>query len=202
LGNDILEGGDGDEWLADGDDPPGTEFPLIRSGGNDNFKGGSGDDSLFGLAGDDQLFGEEDNDSLFGGEGNDTLNGGNGNDVLRGVEPFFSKGNKDVLTGGAGADKFQLGDDILVYYDDGIFNTEGSEDFARITDFNPSEGDIIQLHGFADDYSLLTTPTSTAIYLGSFGIDQPLPELIAIVEGTSNISLSSNYFEFLNANVG
>ncbi|NER99463.1 MAG: calcium-binding protein, partial [Symploca sp. SIO1B1] len=197
LGDDILEGGDGDDWLADGDDPPGAEFISIRSGGNDVFEGGDGNDSLFGLAGDDQLFGEGGNDSLFGGEGNDTLDGGDGDDVLRGVEPFFSKGNEDVLTGGAGADKFQLGDDIFVYYDDGDANTLGTEDFARITDFNPTEGDIIQLHGYADDYSLFITPTSTAIYLGTFNIDSPLPELIAIVEGTSNLNLSNNYFEFL-----
>jgi Ca2+-binding RTX toxin-like protein len=202
LGNDSLIGGEGDDRLVDGDDFPGEEFPKIRSGGNDVFKGGSGNDSLYGLADDDQLFGEEDNDSLFGGEGNDTLYGGDGDDVLRGVEPFFSKGNKDVLTGGSGADTFQLGDDIHVYYDDRDPNTPGTEDFARITDFNFIEGDIIQLHGSADDYSLEITPTSTEIYQGNQDPYQSR-ELIAIIEGinldsNANNILDEDYIHYVN----
>lgn len=194
LGDDFIAGGDGDDRLADGDDFPAREFPSYYSSGNDVFQGGNGNDTLFGLANDDRLFGEAGDDFLFGGENNDTLDGGDGNDVLRGVERLFSKGDQDVLTGGAGADKFQLGDESVVDYDDGDDYQPGTEDFARITDFNSSEGDIIQLHGSAYDYSLVTTPNSIEIHwLGS--------ELIAIVEGTSELNLSSNYFEFLG-NVG
>ncbi|BAO84482.1 hypothetical protein SMCB_2254 [Serpentinimonas maccroryi] len=81
-----------------------------------------GNDTLSGGAGDDILFGQQGNDTLTGGEGNDTLFGGSGN---------------DTLTGGLGADVFawRLGDQ----------GTTASPARDVITDFNPGQGDALDL---------------------------------------------------------
>lgn len=74
---------------------------------------------IVGSASNDKLIGGDGDDIIDGGKGNDKLNGGNGKDLLVGG------GGNDILTGGKGADKFQCG---------------GGND--RITDFDPSQGDI------------------------------------------------------------
>jgi Ca2+-binding RTX toxin-like protein len=82
-----------------------------------------------GLAdGNDTLLGGNGDDILFGQGGNDILNGGNGNDILIG-----GKGN-DTLTGGAGADTF--------VWKAGDTNSGG---FDVIKDFHASEGDKLDL---------------------------------------------------------
>ena len=45
-------------------------------------------------------------------------------------------GEQDTLIGGAGADRFSLGDRQRIYYDDGNANSSGEIDFAVIRDFN------------------------------------------------------------------
>ena len=97
---------------------------LYGGEGNDTLRGQQGRDWLFGQEGDDTLEGGEGNDVLMGGEGNDTLEGGAGDDLMVG-----GAGN-DTMTGGADADTF-------VFHDD-----HGND---RITDFNASEGDKIDL---------------------------------------------------------
>ena len=98
---------------------------LNGGAGADRLEGGNGIDTLNGDAGNDILIGDASNDILFGGVDNDILNGGSGSDSLRG-----GLGN-DILTGGSSADTFvwktgDLGKDV-------------------VTDFNPSEGDRIDL---------------------------------------------------------
>ncbi|MFZ2318493.1 MAG: VCBS domain-containing protein, partial [Pseudomonas sp.] len=98
---------------------------LNGGAGADRLEGGNGIDTLNGDAGNDILIGDASNDILFGGDDNDILNGGSGSDSLRG-----GLGN-DILTGGSNADTFvwktgDLGKDV-------------------VTDFNPSEGDRIDL---------------------------------------------------------
>ncbi|MCW2486220.1 type I secretion C-terminal target domain-containing protein, partial [Candidatus Symbiopectobacterium sp. NZEC127] len=90
-----------------------------------------GDDKLYGGAGNDILFGQGGNDLLNGGEGNDILYGGSGNDILIG-----GKGN-DTLIGGSGADTFMW--------------QKGDTGFDVIKDFNPGEGDKINLHDLLGD---------------------------------------------------
>ncbi|NES21581.1 MAG: calcium-binding protein [Symploca sp. SIO3E6] len=80
---------------------------------------------LYGAGLDDQLTGDGANNDLYGGAGNDTLVGGAGNDLLVG-----DAGN-DLLVGGAGADTFHFR-----FPNDGI---------DTITDFDASQGDIIQI---------------------------------------------------------
>ena len=74
----------------------------------------------------DNLIGSNLNDFLNGGAGDDTLDGGAGNDILLG-----GQGN-DLLIGNEGAD---------------VFAFDSDSGFSRIADFNPEEGDIIDLFG-------------------------------------------------------
>lgn len=73
-------------------------------------------EDIYGGVNDDLLLGGGGDDRLFGGAGNDTLDGGEGS---------------NTLTGGAGADRFT-----------GV-GVNGGVDL--ITDFNPDEGDVIDL---------------------------------------------------------
>jgi len=76
---------------------------------------------------DDQLTGDGANNDLFGRAGNDTLTGGAGNDRL------YGEAGDDLLIGGAGADTFHF-----------RFPNQGID---TITDFDSSQGDIIQIAG-------------------------------------------------------
>lgn len=109
-GNDLVQGGDADDFLA-GDDGqmlgnPDGDDRVIGMGGSDTILGGKGNDILYGgynngpsaQIGDgaDYINGEEGDDLLRGGDGDDILLGGSGNDNLRG-----DAGN-DILDGGDG----------------------------------------------------------------------------------------------------
>lgn len=168
---------------------------TIRGGvGNDKITGGDANDSLFGDGGKDLLNGGRGNDSVFGGTGGDRVFGDEGNDVLTGGDATVGKGfgEIDTLTGGAGGDRFVLGATQGAFYSDGNTSTSGISDYALITDFNALE-DTIQLSSSKSKYSLGAAPaglpTGTAIFL-----KESRPELIAIVQGSTNLNLSANYF--------
>ncbi|MEG4012330.1 MULTISPECIES: VWD domain-containing protein [unclassified Microcoleus] len=183
----------------------GTQEDDTISGrqGNDKIFGNSGQDVLSGNLNDDYLDGEKGQDIVIGGDGNDTLLGGLGNDAIKGdsgndiltgvdinaINPGIEE--IDTLTGGGGSDIFVLGDVTNTYYDN------GDSDYALITDFNASE-DSIQLQGKADDYVLVpfsqANQTGTAIYRKG-----AQNELIGILQGGSNLSLSGSYFRFVGA---
>ncbi|MEQ8542161.1 MAG: CARDB domain-containing protein, partial [Coleofasciculus sp. D1-CHI-01] len=188
-GDDILSG------LRDDDD-------LVGGGGDDTLFGDRGDDNLFGEAGNDMLFGDRGDDYLFGGTGNDMLFGDRGDDLLIGVELNLANpglGEVDSLIGGFGADVFQLGDVFSAYYDDADGTTDGSTDYALITDFDINQ-DIIELHGSAADYQLATVSPSLPSGIGVF-LQSSTPsgqdELIGIVQGESSLSLNDSYFSFV-----
>ncbi len=132
---------------------------------------------------------------LKGAAGSDKLNGQAGNDNLLGSSGGV--GERDTLTGGAGRDTFFLGSPTQVFYDDRNATTAGTGDYALITDFNASD-DIIRLNGNRANYRLAASPTGlptgTAIYRNKPST-QP-DELIAIIQGSSGLSLNSNYFKF------
>lgn len=99
--------------------------------GDDTIDGGDGDDFIFAGGGNDTASGGPGNDVIGGADGSDTLNGGDGNDYIRG------SGGKDTKSGGPNADTFAyatLGD-----------SRPGSATRDLILDFNPAEGDRIDL---------------------------------------------------------
>ncbi|MBE9107894.1 hypothetical protein IQ273_00445 [Nodosilinea sp. LEGE 07298] len=144
-----------------------SQADVIFGDGQDNILAGAG--------GDDFIFGDSGNDLLFGGSGSDTLIGGLGNDLLSGYG--FTSDEVDILVGGEGSDLFVLGDALGSYYLE--------SGYAIIDDFNPFEGDLIQVFGSASNYSLSFQPFTstntldTLIFAGS--------DLIGVVAGTTNV---------------
>ncbi len=140
------------------------------------------------------LEGTIDNDTILGLAGNDTLNGSEGNDILQGSS-LTTAGEIDILTGGTGSDTFVLGTPARVFFDDGNDTSDGTGDYALITDFNPNV-DVIQLGWSKDNYILGAVPEGlpdgTAIFLDKPG-DEP-DELIAIVQGVTGLDLNQSYF--------
>jgi hypothetical protein len=136
------------------------------------------------------LEGTTENDTILGLAGNDTLNGSEGNDILQGSS-LTAAGEIDILTGGTGSDTFVLGTPARVFYDDGNNTTDGTGDYALITDFNPNV-DVIQLGWSKTNYILGAVPEGTAIFLDKPG-DEP-DELIAIVQGVTGLDLNQSYF--------
>jgi len=165
---------------------------LNGLGGNDILNGGPGYDTLNGSTGNDSLLGVTGNDILNGGTGLDTLDGGplldtlngqGGNDILRG-----SQGN-DVLSGSTGGDRFVLRQGLT----DNIFNTaSGDSDFIRITDFNVSQQDVIELPNLGVDGDVNesgdageTIPNGQVIPLGT----TPLDSISGTIDNNSDVDL-------------
>jgi Ca2+-binding RTX toxin-like protein len=145
MGDDVLNGGDGNDSLLGGLGNDGLD-------GNDTLLGGNGDDFIIDFKGDDMLVGGDGADTIDGGNGNDTLDGGDGNDSLVGADGADSLSggagddliaggeivvgvgtDADTLTGGAGNDNF-----ITLQGNSGVFTAgkvaPGTADI--ITDFN------------------------------------------------------------------
>jgi Ca2+-binding RTX toxin-like protein len=163
-GKDVLEGNDGDDIISAGN---GNDL-LFGVYGKDILMGGSGNDEAYGGDDDDTIHGQEDNDVLYGDGGNDLLYGGTGSDILMGGDNndwLFGQSENDKLYGGngndrldgygkgsnnfaqidqlygdAGADVFVLADSTGVYY-----TNDGKNGYAEIMDFNPDQGDKIEL---------------------------------------------------------
>jgi hypothetical protein len=102
--------------------------------------------------------------------GSDTIIGTVGDDTITGIPDTGDLGlgasnQVDVLTGGTGADLFILGDSRGAFYTEGNSNTYGSGsygDYAIITDFNPADGDRIQLYDDATYWIVYTSDISDA----------------------------------------
>jgi Ca2+-binding RTX toxin-like protein len=181
LNNDNLAGG-------------GANDNIRGSAGNDKISGGDGTDVLLGESGNDILNGGRGNDSVFGGTGNDRLFGDEGDDVLTGADSTLGRGVGEIdrLTGGVGRDRFVLGTTQGAFYSDNNISTSGISDYALITDLNALE-DTIQLSGPKSRYSLGASPTGLPTGSAIF-LNESRPELIAIVQGSTNLNLSANYF--------
>jgi len=147
------------------------------------------------------ITGNSGNNTLTGGAGNDNINGDAGNDIIYGSSGG-SVGEIDTLSGGAGVDKFILATDTQVFYDDGNTGTDGTSNYALITDFNSAE-DFIQLQNPKTDYILTSSPTNlptgTAIYRNKPNTEPD--ELIGIIQGSSNLSIDGSYFNFVNPSI-
>jgi Ca2+-binding RTX toxin-like protein len=126
----LVFGGDGSDGVIGGD---GAD--VIWSGkGADTVFGGGGNDTIHGQKGANLLFGGDGDDLLNSGDNASTLDGGTGDDVL---VARLKAGGAHVLTGGSGADRFNL----ILPSDRNVIVT--------ITDFAPGE-DSFTVFGVAD----------------------------------------------------
>lgn len=180
----------------------GANETLRGLAGDDTIKGANGNDKLDGGRGKDKLLGGAGNDKLFGFESNDTLKGGDGNDILVGVNPnasntLIGRGEKDLLIGNSGADRFVLGRNGKVFYDDGKAANSGTRDYGLIRGLSVTQGDRIQLEGRASDYVLGQSgtglPRGTKIYAKTDGVN----ELIGIIQNVTITSTNSNVFRYV-----
>ncbi len=112
---------------------------------NDELYGGYGADLLDGGLHDDVLWGNTGDDTLLGGDGNDSLDGGAG---------------RDIFTGGAGADVFYFRNAS----DMGTTNAAAD----RITDFDWTQGDKINLWGIDANTTMAGSQAFTLIGTAAF----------------------------------
>lgn len=228
-GNDILAGYDGDDIIEGGD----AIDNIFGGKGIDTLFGGNGDDIIRGGDDKDFLYGDSGNDILRGGKGSNVLEGGDGNDIIFGlgerksliaqlqdrlseltagdISPSFN--DPEVLTGGAGEDVFLLAPSSR---DAGKAFDRGQK-YAQITDFNPSEGDVIRLPETKFDYDTVNygIDGTAILYLEDstvnldFGLDPisvsgsglafDVPNgsaLVAILENVIITQLDSDAFQF------
>jgi Ca2+-binding RTX toxin-like protein len=173
-------------------------YKVTGTSKNDFIFLGDGTDEVNGGAGVDFLTGNRGNDILAGGDDSDLLKGTN-NDNYGSSEFPDRPQDLDTLSGGTGGDVFVLGDTTDYYY-----GNAGGSDYAIITDFNPAEGDKIQLRNCAIEglsfdrgYTIqeFTVFGFSAIYA------ERGQELIAILQGSGAFGLDFNaaYFEYLGA---
>ncbi len=169
---------------------------LNISSGTNTVYGGSGQDFIYAGYGDDFLSAGGGNDSVLGGDGFDILYGDGGNDSLIGIDPTYPNTSFQIdnLTGGTGADTFVLGDERQPFYYDGGGALSGG--YALIEDFNPGEGDKIQLNGKASNYRLQVSGGKTNIIRDEPGTQ--MDELIGVINNTNPLSLNSTAFVYVD----
>ncbi|REJ50440.1 MAG: calcium-binding protein [Microcystis flos-aquae DF17] len=174
----------------------GTDYNDVIFGGTavEQLYGRGGNDTISGNAGSDYIYGENGNDVLNGGADNDQLYGGNGNDTLQGTDG--GTGEYDYLVGGSGNDRFILADTTKTFYDDGLTATEGTSDYAQITDFSTTD-DTIQLRGSSSDYLLTVSSSTTKLYINKPGSEAD--ELIAYISNQTALSLTASYFSYVSS---
>ncbi|MBD2690670.1 beta strand repeat-containing protein [Anabaena catenula] len=201
-GKDTIDGGAGTDTLivdySANDNTNTLGYPKGISSSNNNagsgnilaYKGTVGDYDQVSYSNIEQL-------NITGTKYDDDIRGGSGNDILKGVNPNSSTpglGEIDVLTGGTGSDRFILGNATKVYYDDGNTSTNGSNDYANITDFNT--GDIIQLQGTSSNYLLAVVGADTQILINKPNTEPD--ELIGIVRNKTGLSLTGTSFNYVS----
>jgi Ca2+-binding RTX toxin-like protein len=168
-----------------------SESDLVNFSNIEHFQ-------ITGTQANDNITTGDNNDTLNGGLGNDTLNGGLGNDIIDGTNGTVltpGLGEKDILTGGIGSDRFILGNATKAYYDNGNVLNNGSNDYADIADFNMGEGDIIQLQGASSNYLLAVVGLDTQILINKPNTEPD--ELIAIVRNQTGLTLTSSSFIYV-----
>jgi Ca2+-binding RTX toxin-like protein len=108
---------------------------LYGQDGDDVLKGFGGADGIFGHAGDDTLYGMDGDDGLSGNSGNDLINGGLGRDNM------WGHGDADTFVWGATAEAPFVYDTAWKDLNFGV----DPNSIDVINDFNPAEGDLIDL---------------------------------------------------------
>ncbi|MEM7579313.1 MAG: hypothetical protein AAF316_05555 [Cyanobacteria bacterium P01_A01_bin.80] len=114
-----------------------------------------------------------------------------------GVQNISTPNEPDVFLGTNQADTFLLGNEDTSFYNDGQDNTLGEDSYGLIRNFNSQQGDVIQLAGQPNDYSLGASPQGLTEGQGIFLKTPGQDELVGIVQGANNLNLNSNSFEFV-----
>lgn len=109
---------------------------LTMSAGGLTGSGNRLNNVITGSTGDDILNGELGNDTIYGGKGNDTLDGGDGTDFLRaGSNISLNNTEVDEITGGAGANTFDLTDgEGSGFYRNTISDDFGASSYVVLND--------------------------------------------------------------------
>lgn len=135
---------------------------------------------------------------LFGTTGSDAMVGTAGADRISGLPQSGSgagKESSDMLIGLGGADVFVLGEQNIVFYNDGNNNTAGAKDFAAIGDFSAAEGDKIEVKAGTYFFSALTVGKlpGAGLYLdtNNSGAWDAKDELIGFLVGVNPGSVSA-----------
>jgi Ca2+-binding RTX toxin-like protein len=181
-GGDILNGGFGFDTAGYSGSPTGVVVSLLwhtASGGDADGDQLNSIENLTGSTHDDGLFGDNGANTLTGGNGDDTLLGFGGNDTLYG-DGRNASGN-DSLNGGAGEDQLWggLGVDTLAGGPDAdtfgwaSVQETGAYDAATIDtilDFNPAQGDKIDLHYIDANKSIAGDQAFTFVGTADFSV--------------------------------
>lgn len=187
-------GSDGNDIITGTDTVIDTKFLALT--GAERWQG-SGGDFLFGGDGDDYLFGRTGNDTLFGGDGDDIIVGSTRPTENReSITSDYDPDEIDLLTGGAGGDRFVLGDAFGSFYT--LDAPQGDANHAVITDFSLKNGDVIQLFGSARLYQFKEVAGSTEIYM----VGRAGPELIGIVQGATGLDPFGKAFDYVTTDTG
>ena len=123
-----------------------------------------------------------DGDVLAGSTYSDSMIGSDANDLLIGSIAEANSAQVDVLTGSGGRDVFVLGNE-----DQSFYASQGMNDYAHITDFDPTQ-DQLQLNG---DSSYFTAQvehpdvTGTGVFRSADGSNTG-DELIAVLSNNNS----------------
>lgn len=157
----MVSGGAGDDQMRGG-----QFFDYFQGNtGDDHLQGGGGDDWVIGGKDNDRLEGDAGADLVYGNIGNDTCDGGDGNDIVRGGQ------DNDSVRGGAGDDYVSgdRGDDTVTGgLGADLFHTFGDAGLDRALDFNPTEGDRVQLDP-GTQYTVAQVGSDTVITMAGGG---------------------------------
>lgn len=193
-GGDVLTGENVDIAPYFFSENPDENFPntfaqyanIVTSGSDINIASPADDEEIklvWGRHGSDQMIGYNPDAGANGEERIDLLLGDFIDEQLFASTPGPYRSWRDT---------FVLGDWKQAYYFEND-ETLGTNQFALITDFNPSE-DVVQLHGTADDYELVETSQGTAIFLRQ----ENSLDLIGVIGGVSpeSLDLKADYFDY------
>lgn len=159
--------------------------------GNDRVDAGLGNDKVDAGHGNDSALGGDGLDVIDGGLGRDSLSGGAGNDTLTGCADGANGGLGEIdrLSGGAGADIYELGWSGGAYYNDGVIGNAGFSDYVVITDFQVGT-DRLVLDGGIGNYRIgasVSGVTGFGLYLEQGATD----ELVAVIQSTTAVTVSN-----------
>lgn len=159
----------------------GTPGPDTLFGGlaliGSHIHAGDGSDRVFAGSGEDTVWGERGVDEVHGGNGNDTLYGGDEGDFLfgeAGNDQIHGDAGIDFIVGGMDVDQLWGGTDADHFIWNRAFETgiPGSQlPLDIIWDFNPLEGDKIDVRNLAQDvgFGVQHLTFVTGLFTGAMG---------------------------------